>query len=135
MKNEVIVRIGKTHNNYAAIVEGLDGFVCTAETFDELKKEVQEGIDFHIEGLKEDGDPVPSVFEQPYTLLYKWSVESLLYYYKGVLSLSGLEKITGIRQTQLGHYAAGRSVPRRKQMEKIEESLHHFAEELKEISL
>lgn len=135
MENEIIVRIGKTEKNFAAIVEGLDGFICTAETFAELKNEVKEGIDFHISGLKEDGDPVPEAFEKPFRLVYKWSIESLLYYYKGVLSLSGLEKITGISQTQLGHYAAGRSVPRRKQVEKIERSLHHFGEELGRISL
>lgn len=135
MKNEVIVRIGKTENNYAAAVEGLDGFVCTADSLQELKNEVKEGIDFHISGLLEDGDPVPEVFTKPYQLVFKWSVESLLYYYKGVLTLSGLEKITGISQTQLGHYAAGRSVPRPKQVEKIERSLHFLGDELSQISL
>jgi predicted RNase H-like HicB family nuclease len=134
MENEVIVRIGKTENNYAAIVEGLDGFVCTAETLPELKKEVQEGIDFHIEGLIEDGDPVPEIFQAGYQLVFKWSIESLLYYYKGVLTLSSLERITGINQTQLGHYAAGRSIPRKKQVKKIEQSLHHLGDELSSIS-
>lgn len=134
MGNEVIVRIGKTDNNYAAIVEGLDGFVCTAESMAELKKEVKEGIDFHIAGLKEDGDQVPEIFGKPYKLVYKWSIESILLYYKGVLTLSALERITGINQTQLGHYAAGRSIPRKKQVEKIEQSLHHLGDELSSIS-
>lgn len=134
MANEVIVKIGKTEKNYAAIVEGLDGFVCTAESLAELKKEVQVGIDFHIAGLVEDGDPVPDVFKMGYKLVYKWSIESLLYYYKGVLTLSSLERITGINQTQLGHYASGRSVPRKKQVEKIERSLHHLGEELSSVS-
>ena len=134
MTNEVIVRIGKTEKNYAAAVEVLDGFVCTADTLAELKKEVKEGIDFHITGLIEDGDPVPEIFTKPYKLIYKWSIESLLMYYKGVLTLSALERITGINQTQLGHYAAGRSVPRKKQVEKIEQSLHHLGEELSSIS-
>jgi predicted RNase H-like HicB family nuclease len=134
MENEVIVKIGKTDKNYAAIVEGLDGFVCTADTLAELKKEVKEGIDFHIAGLIEDGDLLPVIFTGKYKLVYKWSIESLLFYYKGVLTLSALERITGINQTQLGHYAAGRSVPRKKQVEKIESSLHHLGEELRSIS-
>jgi predicted RNase H-like HicB family nuclease len=134
MVNEVIVRIGKTEKNYAAIVEGLEGFVCTADSLEELKKEVSEGIDFHIAGLKEDGDRVPEIFTKVYRLIYKWSIESLLLYYKGVLTLSALERITGINQTQLGHYAAGRSVPRKKQVEKIERSLHHLGNELSSIS-
>lgn len=134
MVNEVIVRIGKTEKNYAAVVEGLEGFVCTADNLAELKKEVSDGIDFHIAGLKEDGDRVPEIFTKAYRLIYKWSIESLLLYYKGVLTLSALERITGINQTQLGHYAAGRSVPRKKQVEKIERSLHHLGDELSSIS-
>jgi predicted RNase H-like HicB family nuclease len=134
MVNEVIVRIGKTEKNYAAVVEGLEGFVCTADSLEELKKEVSEGIDFHIAGLKEDGDRIPEIFTKAYKLIYKWSIESLLLYYKGVLTLSALERITGINQTQLGHYAAGRSVPRKKQVEKIERSLHHLGNELSSIS-
>jgi predicted RNase H-like HicB family nuclease len=134
MATEVIVRIGKTENNYAACVEGLDGFVCTAETFEELKREVSEGIDFHLTGLREDGDQVPEVFESAYTLVYKWDVESLLDYYKGIFTKSALERMTGINQIQLGHYAAGRSKPRKPQIEKIEKALHRLGEELCTIS-
>lgn len=131
---EVIVRIGKTENNYSACVEGLDGFVCTAATLEDLKKEVAEGVLFHVEGLIEDGDPVPQPFEGEYTFVYKWDVESLLHYYKGILGYSALERITGINQTQLGHYGAGRTVPRQEQKEKIETGLHKLGEELCAIS-
>ena len=134
MAQEIIVRIGKTENNYAACVEGLDGFVCTADTFEELKKEVSEGIEFHINGLREDNDPVPEVFESDYVLVYKWDVESLLEYYRGIFTKSALERITGINQTQLGHYAAGRSKPRIPQVKKIEKALHQLGEELISIS-
>lgn len=134
MATEVIVRIGKTENNYAACVEGLDGFVCTAETFEELKTEVAEGINFHLTGMREDGDPVPEILESEYTLVYKWDVESLLEYYKGIFTKSALERMTGINQIQLGHYAAGRSKPRKPQIEKIEKALHRLGEELSTIS-
>jgi predicted RNase H-like HicB family nuclease len=134
MATEVIVRIGRTENNYAACVEGLEGFVCTADTFEELKKEVSEGIDFHLEGLRKDDDPVPEVSAAEYSLIYKWEVESLMDYYKGIFTKAALERITGINQTQLGHYAAGRSKPRKKQIVKIEKALHQLGEELCTIS-
>ena len=117
------------------MIEGLDGFVCTAPSLQELKKEVADGIAFHLEGLKEDGDPIPEIFNNEFTLVFKWSVESLLFYYQGILPLSSLERITGIRQAQLGHYAAGRSVPRKQQVEKIEIALHRLGLELSAISL
>ena len=134
MATEVIVRIGRTENNYAACVEGLDGFVCTADTFEELKTEVVLGIKFHLDGLREDGDPVPVAFESDYSLVYKWEVESLMDYYKGIFTKAALERITGINQTQLGHYAAGRSKPRKQQILKIEKALHQLGEELCTIS-
>jgi predicted RNase H-like HicB family nuclease len=134
MASEIIVRIGRTKNNYAACVEGLDGFVCTADTLEELKKEVSEGINFHLEGLREDADPVPEMFESEYFLVYKWDVESLMDYYKGIFTKAALERITGINQTQLGHYGAGRSKPRKQQILKIEKALHQLGEELCTIS-
>lgn len=134
MATALIVRVGKTEKNYAAYVEGLDGFVCAADTFEELKREVAEGINFHLSGLREDGDPVPDVFNNEYVLVFKWNIEGLLDYYRGILSLAALERITGINQTQLGHYAAGRSRPRKQQVQKIEKALHHLGEELCTIS-
>ncbi len=134
MSAEVIVKVGKTENNYAASVERLEGFVCTADSFEELKKEVTAGVEFHLAGLREDGDPIPEPFDSEYYLTYKWDVESLLSYYRGVLTLSALERITGINQTQLGHYAAGRSHPRKLQVKKIEKALHELGRELTAIS-
>jgi len=134
MATEIIIRIGRTENNYAAYVEGLDGFVCTADTFEELKKEVAQGIEFHLDGLRQDGDSIPEVFKSDYLLIYKWEVESLMDYYKGIFTKSALERITGINQTQLGHYAAGRSKPRKQQINKIEKALHQLGEELCNIS-
>jgi predicted RNase H-like HicB family nuclease len=132
---KVTARIGKTGNNFAACVEELDGFICTASSLQELKTEVKEGIKFHLEGLKEDGDPIPEPFEGEYRVVYKWDVESLLYYYQGIFTRSGLERLTGINQNQIGHYAAGRSKPRPAQIEKIETALRKLGEELREISL
>jgi len=132
---KVVVLIGKSDNNYAACIDGLDGFVCTADTFEELQKEVVEGLEFHLEGMREDGDPIPDVFEGEYEITYKWDVESLLYYYTGIFSRAALEKLTGINQTQIGHYAAGRSKPRKKQAKKIEQALHKLGDELRNVSL
>jgi len=134
MATDIIIRIGRTENNYAACVEGLDGFVCTADTFEELKKEIVQGIEFHLNGLREDGDPIPEAFKSDYLLIYKWEVESLMDYYKGIFTKAALERITGINQTQLGHYAAGRSKPRKEQIIKIEKALHQLGEELCNIS-
>ncbi|RYX99105.1 MAG: type II toxin-antitoxin system HicB family antitoxin, partial [Bradyrhizobiaceae bacterium] len=49
----------KTTNNYSAYVPDLPGCVATAETLQAIEREIRDAIRFHIEGLKEDGAPVP----------------------------------------------------------------------------
>lgn len=57
MKYAVIVEEGE--NSFGAYVPDLPGCAAVAETKEELMKLIQEAIDFHIEGLLEDGQPVP----------------------------------------------------------------------------
>ena len=49
----------KTPNNYAAYVPDLPGCVATASTREEVLEEIREAIVFHIEDMREDGEPVP----------------------------------------------------------------------------
>lgn len=65
---------------------------------------------------------------------FKYDMASFLSYYKKILSLSGLEAVTGVNQRQLGHYLSGHRKPSRVTTEKIEKNLHEFAEELNQLS-
>lgn len=56
MKYTVVIE--KTPNNYAAYVPDLPGCVATADTREEVLREIQEAIHFHLEGLREDGEPI-----------------------------------------------------------------------------
>ena len=53
------VVIEKAPNNYAAYVPDLPGCVATGKTEGEVLTEIRDAIKFHIEGLREDGEPVP----------------------------------------------------------------------------
>jgi predicted RNase H-like HicB family nuclease len=46
-------------SNYSAYVPDLPGCVATGDTLEEIKRLMQEGIEFHLEGMREDGLPVP----------------------------------------------------------------------------
>jgi predicted RNase H-like HicB family nuclease len=54
------VVIEKTARNYSAYVPELPGCVATGATVVEVEDAIREAITMHIEGLKADGDPVPS---------------------------------------------------------------------------
>jgi len=53
------VVIEKGRSNYGAYVPDLPGCIATGETREEVIKLMQEAIEFHIEGLKLEGEPVP----------------------------------------------------------------------------
>ena len=57
MRYAVIIEEGE--NSFGAYVPDLPGCVAAAETKEEVLSLIQEAIDFHIEGLREDGQPVP----------------------------------------------------------------------------
>ena len=57
MKYMVVIEKGES--SYGAYVPDLPGCIAAGETEDEVRELIQEAISFHIEGLVEDGEPVP----------------------------------------------------------------------------
>jgi predicted RNase H-like HicB family nuclease len=45
--------------NYSAYVPDLPGCVATGATIQETELAIREAIEFHLEGLREDGNPIP----------------------------------------------------------------------------
>lgn len=64
---------------------------------------------------------------------FHYDVASFLDYYGKVLSLAGLERLTGINQGQLSHYVTGRRKPGKKTVQKIENRLKAFGKDLQQI--
>ncbi len=57
MKYAVIIEEGET--SFGAHVPDLPGCIAVGETKEVVLELIQEAIEFHIEGLREDGQPVP----------------------------------------------------------------------------
>ncbi len=47
------------NRNWSAYVPDLPGCIATARMQRQLEKLIREAIEFHIEGLREHGEPVP----------------------------------------------------------------------------
>jgi predicted RNase H-like HicB family nuclease len=58
MKRYAIV-VEKAKSNYAAYVPDLPGCVATGKTVKETERRLREAIEIHVEGMREDGLPVP----------------------------------------------------------------------------
>lgn len=51
--------IEKADGNYSAYVPDLPGCVSTGETVEETERSIREAIAFHLDGMREDGTPIP----------------------------------------------------------------------------
>ena len=58
MKYTVIYEQGPT--SWGAYVPDLPGVIAAGKSREEVERLIQEAIEFHIEGMREDGVPIPS---------------------------------------------------------------------------
>ena len=54
-----LVIVEKGSKSFGAYVPDLPGCIAAGDTREEVLELIHEAIEFHIEGLKEDGLPVP----------------------------------------------------------------------------
>jgi len=55
-----LIVIEKANGNYSAYSPDLPGCVATGPTREEAEKNMCEAIELHLQGLREDGLPIPS---------------------------------------------------------------------------
>ena len=127
--------IEMTENNYCAYVQEVDGVGATGKTIAEVKESLLDALDFLVESCEDDGEEIPEVLQANYVIDFKMDVRSFLSVYSGIFTKAGLERLTGINQKQLWHYANGKVTPRRAQVRKIEDALHQLGNELLSIHL
>ncbi|MFC5284362.1 type II toxin-antitoxin system HicB family antitoxin [Pedobacter alpinus] len=128
---QVKVIIERSADLYSSFAENLEGIYGGGETVAEAKQSIIDAIALY----KEYNQDIPDLLKGDYELVYQFDTESLLNYYKGIFTNAALERITGINQKQLQHYASGLKKPRATQAQKIEYGLHALANELLAIKL
>lgn len=99
----------------------------TGNTVQEAKQSVLESIALNKE--------LGNISNEDYNVIFKYDVQSILAYYKGILTNSAFERITGIDQKQIQHYATGFRKPRPAQAKKIQSALHKLGSELMAVEL
>ena len=113
---------------YSAYMEDNDlnyGLLGEGKTVEETVDDFMLSYRYMKELFESEGRP----FEQAEFEFY-FDTASFLEEYGKAFSLAGLERITGVNQTQLGHYLHGRRKPTRKTVERIEKGVREFAQNL-----
>ena len=129
-RQNIVVILEKSDNNYSAYIPELDGCIATGDNIQETVNNIEEAVEFHLAGLKEEGLDIPELFKNDYKFIYKIDFESLFDWFSGVLTKSGISKLTGMNQSLISQYANGIKKPSTKQTKRIEQAIHSFGEEL-----
>ena len=120
--------------NYSGSYAGDNVFgvvAATGSTLDEFKDDFAEAMDFHINGLLDDGDDIPYwATTKQYELEFELQPSAMLRQVSQFVSMAALSRVSGINQKQLEHYAASRKRPRQPQLEKIKNALRIIGEEI-----
>ena len=124
--------IEKTSNFYSAYAENVEGIYGAGATVQKTKESVLKSLELYV---KYNRKKLPKILQGDYSVKYRFDAQSLLNYYKGIFTNASLEKITGINQKQIQHYASGLKKPRELQKRKIQTGLRNLAKELQSIEL
>lgn len=125
--------IEKTKDMYTAHADNVGGIFAGGDTVEEVKQSVIDAI--RLLKTYNTKENIPDILKADYQIIYQFDAASLLSYYKGVFSNSALERLTGINQKLLYHYASGLKIPREPQRKKIETALHKLGTELLSVEL
>ena len=119
------ITVEKTPTGYSAYSDAVSEVISTGINWDEVKQNFTEAFNFHLEGLKEDGEIVPVNFELDFAL----DVGQFFEHYS-IFNVSALAKYLDINPQLLHQYKEGHKSVSEKTSLKILNGVHRFAEEL-----
>ena len=123
--------ISKGQEDYGAWFENFPGAYGAGETVAEAKKNLKEGLRLYIK----HNEVSDWLRNKEYEVIFKYDSQSFLSYFKGIFTNAALERLSGINQRQINHYATGRKKPRPAQLKKLEMGIHKLAGELMAVEL
>ena len=125
---KLIIQIGASSDFFDGFAVNCEGVYGGGENLEACRANILEGL-----RLLKESRPMsdwPEILRGEYEIEYMYDVQSILSYYASVFTKPALERLTGINQKQLHHYATGLKKPREPQRKKIELALHRLGSEL-----
>ena len=127
------VIVCKAGDGVSAHIEDIDGFAIARNTVFNLKKDLRDGLNFHIEGLYEEEREPWMNSEYAFEYVFQ-DIPSFVEAYNGLLNQSSLARISGINTGQMRQYASGVKRPTKRTLQRIESGLKKYAVELQSVS-
>lgn len=132
MKKVNVIIERSSEGRYSAYMENDTlnyGITCTGATAREVKENFYAAIAEMRDLYREENREFVEIEPE-----FTYDVASFLAHYSNILTLAGLERLTGVNRGQLSHYITGRRHPRPATVKKIETQIRRLGEELSHAS-
>lgn len=131
IKNNKKILIDWVPDNFAAApVNDEIACIATGESLEEVKKNIIDALEFHMEGLVENGEAIPEEFRSGMPPEFILTTRAQLKYCDQYITRKALAKETGINERQLSHYANGLRHPRPAMRLRISEGIRAIRDRL-----
>jgi len=131
---KINVSVRPNKDGWWAEITSLPGCYSFGESLDELKKNIKEAIDLHIEGLIDTDQYVnEEVIRGEYELELKINIQDLFEYYP--LTVKGISERAGMNRSLLNQYVKGEKTMSEKQALRIIGTIHQLGNELIQLQL
>ncbi len=128
LAKRITIIIERSDDSFSAWADKIPGIYGHGDTVEEAKASALTGLELYKK--HNAAKNIPVVLKNDFKVVYKFDTESFLNYYRKIFTNAALERLTGINQKQLQHYASGLKKPRRAQIKKISDAIHNLGKEL-----
>ena len=134
LDKKIKVDVSWRENKFYALLGGVvsETIEFTADSFIELKKKTEEGLESYIIMMEAKGNNLPLwLMNKEYELEYKYlDATSMLKAYSPFISLAAISRVSGINQNLLSQYLNGIKNARPSQIKRIMDAIHMIGKEL-----
>ncbi|MGP1501094.1 type II toxin-antitoxin system HicB family antitoxin [Bergeyella cardium] len=133
---KIKVTVRKENGVYWANTENIEGIVVAdGNTFDEMKKNLQDAFDFHLEECEKDGDlGFVKKYKKGVEFVYEIELNGICKQLPEI-NLSELARRLKISPVMMRKYATGKTKASEKRLYEIQEGIRNIGKELVEVRL
>jgi predicted RNase H-like HicB family nuclease len=121
--------VEKTDSGFSAYIDQVPGCITVGESLSEIKKNMKEALELHLEGMIEEKEAIPKVLSGKYRMEIQLDVKQLFTYFKE-LNASAIAKRISMNDSLLRQYIIGKKSPSEKQSMRILSGVRDFGRDL-----
>ncbi|MNL21270.1 hypothetical protein D3C87_1425510 [compost metagenome] len=126
------VIIEKTSTGFSGYVKEIDGLSTVGSSISELKENINEVLQYHVEYLQEQGE---NVTIGDFEMSYEIDLEQVFDYFNVINKSAFAEHYADMNQSLFRQYTKGLAPLSGDKMQQISKGLHKLADELSDLTL